>query len=88
MNRIVIREDWANHIILSLVLFLLGAIASQAAGFDPMWQCIHGASFSLAVGAGKEMIYDRWMGKGTPSWADFGADCVGVGLAVACRFPF
>ena len=88
MNQIVIREDWANHIILSLVLFLLGAIASQAAGFDPTWQCIHGASFSLAVGAGKELIYDKYLGKGTPSWADFGADCVGVGLAVACRFPF
>ena len=88
MNRILIREDLANHIILSLVLFLPGAIASQAAGFDPMWQCIHGAAFSLAVGAGKELIYDKYLGKGTPSWADFGADCVGVGLAVACRFPF
>ena len=42
----------------------------------------------VAVGAGKELIYDWWAGKGTPSWADFGADCVGVGLAVACRFPF
>lgn len=88
MNRILLPADKANHIIDSLVLFLLGAIASQAAGFDPTRQCIHGASFSLLVGALKELVYDWWMGKGTPSWADFGADCVGVGLAVACRFPF
>ena len=70
------------------MLFLLGALVSQAFGFDLLHQCVHGASFSLLVGALKELVYDKWMGKGTPSWGDFGADMVGVILAVSCRYQF
>lgn len=29
-------------------------------------------------GFGKEIVYDKWMGKGTPEWMDFAADIVGT----------
>lgn len=44
----------------------------------PQWA----AGITLALGAGKEIVYDWWMGKGTPELADFVADVVGVAAVV------
>ena len=32
---------------------------------------------TAAIGAGKELIYDKLMNKGTPEWKDFGATVLG-----------
>ena len=39
-------------------------------------------AFGITIGLGiiKEIVYDKWMGKGTPEWEDFIADLIGVGL--------
>ena len=43
------------------------------------WQA---ALITLALGAAKELVYDKLMGKGTPEWLDFAADAAGVIIAV------
>ena len=45
----------------------------------PIWTA---AGITLALGFGKEVVYDWWMGKGTPELGDFVADVVGVAAAV------
>ena len=45
----------------------------------PIWTA---AGITLVLGFGKEVVYDWWMGKGTPELADFVADVVGVAAAV------
>lgn len=84
----LIPWDKSNHIIDSVALFALGSVVSNAFGFDQAHQIAHGASFSLTVGALKELVYDKWLGKGTASWGDFGADVVGVLIGVICRWQF
>ena len=45
----------------------------------PIWTA---AGITLVLGFGKEVVYDWWMGKGTPELADFVADVVGVAAAM------
>jgi len=39
----------------------------------------------MIIGAGKELIYDKWMGKGTPEWKDMHFNLWGglVGIILA-----
>ncbi len=46
------------------------------------WQA---AVITLLLGAVKELIYDKLLGKGTPEWLDFAADAAGVVLAIMAR---
>lgn len=32
---------------------------------------------AVVIGGGKELVYDKWMGQGTPEWKDFGWTVVG-----------
>ena len=41
---------------------------------------------TLALGVGKELIYDWAMKRGTPEWTDFAADVAGVIVAVIIRW--
>ena len=44
----------------------------------PQWA----AGITLALGVGKEVVYDWYLGKGTPELADLVADVVGVAAAM------
>lgn len=62
-------QDGLTHILVSLVLCaVLGA-------FLPWWAA---ALITLAIGVAKELIWDRWMGRGTADWHDIICDAVGI----------
>jgi hypothetical protein len=87
MDKLLIRQDWANH-------FVYGAVFTKAAQILVLllaFQFPHlstpeivrwvpvGAGVALA--AGKELIYDKWMGRGEPTWEDFLWTVAGVSMA-------
>lgn len=43
---------------------------------------------TTVIGGSKELIYDKWMGKGTPEWKDFGCTVLGgvTGFAIVRGF--
>ena len=63
------RTDLIKHIILSMRISFALAIG--------IWLVTHNLLMLLAfpltvlVGAGKELIWDKWLKKGTPEWKDF-----------------
>ncbi len=76
-------EDKALHFGVSVAL-AGGGYGVSALVLDKPWQrAVAGASFSLTLGAGKE-LYDL-SGHGDPSWRDFTWDVIGtaVGVGVA-----
>jgi putative lipoprotein len=73
--------DKALHFGLS-VLLSSGAYAASSIWLDTRPErAIAGASFSLTLGAGKE-LWDL-SGHGDPSWRDFTWDAIGTGVGVA-----
>lgn len=66
-------SDGLLHILCSLVL------ATLIAAFLPIWAA---AAITLAIGIGKELIYDLLLKKGTPQWKDIISDLTGIAAAV------
>lgn len=63
--------DGLLHALASLfICALLGA-------FMPWWAA---ALATLAAGAAKELIYDKWMKRGTAEWKDIVADLAGTAM--------
>ena len=59
-----------------LLHILCSIVAMTFLGFFlPLWLTI---VIVLLIGIGKELIYDKLMGKGTPSWKDLLADVIGI----------
>ena len=65
----LIPQDKANHIIVSAGLFTLMA---------PTIGAYNAAATTLAIGVGKELIWDYALKKGTPDYKDVVADIVGI----------
>lgn len=65
--------DGMAHIIVSAVLLLILQI------FLPWYVSVPAV---LLIGIAKELIYDKWMKKGTPQWKDIICDIVGI--AIGC----
>lgn len=64
-------QDGLTHILVSLVLCaVLGA-------FLPLWAAV---LITLAIGIAKELVWDKWLKKGTAEWKDIIADAVGITL--------
>ncbi len=64
-------QDGLAHILASLVLCaVLGA-------FLPLWAAV---LITLAIGIAKELVWDKWLKKGTAEWKDIIADAVGIAL--------
>ena len=64
-------QDGLLHILCSLVL------CAVLAAFLPWWAA---ALITLAIGIAKELVWDRWLKKGTAEWKDIIADAVGIAL--------
>lgn len=47
-----------------------------------LWASIISFTISLAFIAGKELYYDKKMGKGTPEWNDFWIGLVGILIGI------
>lgn len=65
-------SDGLLHILCSLIL------AALIAAFLPVWAA---AAITLAIGIGKELIYDLLLHKGSPQWKDIFADIAGIAAA-------
>ena len=65
--------DGLLHMLCSAVL------VSVINWFAPPWIA---ALLAFLVGIGKEIVYDKWLKKGTPQWRDLVADLVGI--AIGC----
>lgn len=61
--------DGLAHIIVSAVLLLILQVIFP-------WDI--SVLVTLFIGIAKEMIYDKWMKKGTPQWKDIICDIVGI----------
>lgn len=61
--------DGLLHILCSIIAMTFLNI------FLPVWIS---AILVLLIGIGKELVYDKLMKKGTPSWKDLLADIIGI----------
>ena len=61
--------DGLAHVLVSLIL------CAVLAAFLPWWAA---ALITLAIGVAKELIWDRWMGRGTADWHDIICDALGI----------
>lgn len=68
-----IKLDKLLHFVCGTYLFLFASI------FLSMWLSI---AIVAVIGAAKEVIYDKWMKKGTPEWMDLIYTIVGGSLAL------
>ena len=73
--------DKALHFSVSVLLGATGYAASSAFLDTRTERVVGGSTFSLTLGAGKE-LWD-WSGHGDPSWRDFTWDVVGTAVGVA-----
>ena len=62
MNKFLIPVDKANHFIYGYLIFCL----SQIFFVTPV-----SALIVLIIGAAKEIVWDKYLQKGTPDWNDF-----------------
>lgn len=69
--------DGMAHIIVSAVMLLALQI------FLPWWVAVPAV---MLIGVAKEVIYDKWLKKGTPQWKDIICDIVGI--AIGCMGYF
>ena len=73
INKIIswLGQDGLAHIVCCAALCgLLGLIL-------PLWVSIVA---TVAVGIGKELVWDKWLGKGTASWKDVLCDLIGIAV--------
>lgn len=82
--------DLKKHEIASTSIAWTATILGCKLTHDTQWKgAIIGTIVGLGIGSGKELIYDKWMHRGDPSWRDFGADAcgtiVGVVAGVMCN---
>ena len=65
--------------------FMLSTIGHMGSYMDTesKWKA---ALFTLAIGAGKELIYDELLNKGEPLWSDMKYNALGVGQGVVFTY--
>ena len=66
-----IGQDGLLHILCCIVL--VGVIDIVL----PLWVAV---LITAAVAVGKELVWDLWLGKGSPSWKDLLCDLIGIAI--------
>lgn len=67
------RIDGAEHLIAGIL------VMDAAQYMMPLWAA---ALLTLFVLGAKELVYDKWLGQGTPEWRDLFWGAVGMVLGV------
>ena len=70
-------QDKANHLIYGLLMFMV---------MTPFTGALLAVLTVAIIGALKEIIHDKLMGKGTPDFWDFVATAAGGALGFICTF--
>ena len=68
-----IRKDDLLHILVSVIIMTVLKLLL------PWWIA---ALITLLVGILKELIWDKWLKKGTPEWRDIVSDIIGIIIGV------
>jgi len=68
------KRDKLDHIVYSFALTVVGAFLIPIG-----WAAL----LAVAIGALKEWYWDGLLRRGTPEWADFVADLIGIACACA-----
>lgn len=71
------RIDLIKHLIVGFLISFISAFAIHFWNIKLMWL---GVIIALLIGLGKELIWDKWLGKGTCEFKDLWCDLWG-GLA-------
>lgn len=66
-----IGQDGLLHILCCIVLVSIIDIVL------PLWVAV---LITAAVAVGKELVWDLWLGKGSPSWKDLLCDLIGIAI--------
>lgn len=73
--------DFNKHRVVSTAIAWTGTIVfCKATGDNQVKGALYGGLLSLGIGAGKELVWDKAMHRGTPSFKDFGADALGTAV--------
>ena len=75
-----IRKDYQDHLVVGVAIGWSGGVMGWT--FDK--PLLTGIAAGVVIGGGKELIYDKWLGQGTPEWEDFAFTVGGaiIGAAV------
>lgn len=74
------EKDKVLHLIAGFVIALLSyAFFMCIIPTFPWWCLLIGALTSALASVGKELVYDKWMGKGVFNWKDLWAGLIGDG---------
>lgn len=68
-----IRKDDLLHILFSVIVMTVLKL---------LLPCWIAALITLLVGILKELIWDKWLKKGTPEWRDLMSDIIGIIIGV------
>jgi uncharacterized protein YfiM (DUF2279 family) len=79
-----IPKDKQDHFVAGVLI----GFSSSALTVNTNKSLITSLSSSVIIGGGKELIYDKWMGKGTPEFKDFAYTIAGsvTGWAIVKLF--
>jgi len=83
-----IPKDKQSHLLAGSFIGFSTASLTINAKPEISFICVLGSS--TLIGGGKELIYDKWMGKGTPEFKDFAYTVAGgiTGYAIVRGFKF
>lgn len=68
-----IRKDDLLHILFSVIIMTVLKL---------LLPCWIAAILTMLVGILKELIWDKWLKKGTPEWRDIASDIIGIIIGV------
>lgn len=75
--------DFNKHrIACTSIAWTANILGCKATGDNQIKGAFIGAIAGFGIGGGKELIYDKWMHRGDPSWRDFGADACGTAVGI------
>ena len=77
MSLPLLPQDKANHLIYGLLMFMV---------MTPFTGALLAVLTVAIIGALKEIIHDKLMGKGTPDFWDFVATAAGGALGFICTY--
>lgn len=79
----MIPKDKQLHLYAGAYVGAWGMLTPNYPMKDNLWRpVLNGMIWAGAAGAGKELVYDKLLGWGTPDWKDFGATMAGAVLSI------
>lgn len=79
-------QDKAEHFVAGAGLAGLGFGVARALKCKTVPSLLIGGGLALFVGAGKELLWDKALHRGDPSWKDFTWDTLGAGVGLGVTY--